>query len=134
MTIVYEEPLRQSAAGSHKGREPVACVIASPPITPDGRYIVVRGRLWRRANPGLDVEQRATLTAELMRARRAVKGALHSKDAAALIAARARVNGAKIGLGERGPVWWRDGAPDQNRRMVRNTDYAAWYEALENAS
>lgn len=23
------------------------------PVTPDGRYFVVRGRLWRRSNPGL---------------------------------------------------------------------------------
>jgi hypothetical protein len=24
------------------------------PVTPDGRYIVVRGRLWRMANPDLN--------------------------------------------------------------------------------
>jgi hypothetical protein len=27
-----------------------------PPLTPDGRYIVVRGRLWRASNPGLTPE------------------------------------------------------------------------------
>jgi hypothetical protein len=101
-----------------------------PPVTPDGRYIVVRGRLWRRANPDLDAEQRSALTADLMGARRAVGAALRSRDDAALAAARARVNEAKIALGERGPVWWSDGTPDQNRRMARNTDYADWYEAL----
>ena len=100
------------------------------PVTPDGRYIVVRGRLWRRANPALDADQRRALTAELMGARRAVGTALRSQDGAALAAARARVNEAKIALGERGPVWWSDGTPDQNRRMARNTDYADWYEAL----
>jgi hypothetical protein len=39
------------------------------------------------------------------------------------------VQAAKEGLGERGPVWWDDGAPDYNRRMARNTPYAAWYAA-----
>jgi hypothetical protein len=32
----------------------------------------------------------------------------------------------KQALGERGPVWWMDGAPDLNRHMVTNTRYAAW--------
>jgi hypothetical protein len=104
---------------------------APPPVTPDGRYIVVRGRLWRRANPDLDAEQRRALTADLMRARRAVGAALRAHDDAALAAARAHVNDAKIALGERGPVWWSDGTPGQNRRMARNTRYADWYEALE---
>ena len=38
--------------------------------------------------------------------------------------ARARVHGAKIALGERGPVWWADGAPDYTRHLVANTPYA----------
>jgi hypothetical protein len=29
------------------------------PVTPDGRYFVVRGRLWRMANPGLDEAEEA---------------------------------------------------------------------------
>jgi hypothetical protein len=41
-----------------------------------------------------------------------------------------QVNAAKTALGERGPVWWSDGAPDYNRRMVMNTPYAGWYAAL----
>ena len=28
-------------------------------MTPDGRYFVVRGRLWRMANPQLDEAERA---------------------------------------------------------------------------
>jgi hypothetical protein len=43
------------------------------------------------------------------------------------------VDAAKTALGERGPVWWSDGAPDQNRRMARNTPYADWYAALPGA-
>src|SRR5690606_19287445 len=102
----------------------------SPPITPDGRYIVVRGRLWRRANPNLDPELRQSLVNELMDARRAVRSALASSHEAALGRARSQVQQAKESLGERGGVWWDDGAPDLNRRMARNTPYAGWWEDL----
>ena len=105
-----------------------------PPVTPDGRYIVVRGRLWRRANPHLPEEQRASLVAQLMTARRAVGRALRSGDGIAIATARAGVDAAKVALGERGPVWWADGSPDENRRMARNTGYAAWYAAVEDAT
>lgn len=63
-----------------------------------------------------------------MTARRAVRAA--KGDPAALRSARAMVDAAKINLGERGPVWWDDGAPDYNRYMVANTPYAAWASAL----
>ncbi len=96
-------------------------------VTPDGRYFVVRGRLWRRANPSLPAEQRDTLVRELMSARRAVKAALRSGVAAELAEARKAVDQAKIALGERGPVWWSDGAPDLNRHKVNDSPYAEWY-------
>ena len=104
----------------------------SVPRTPDGRYIVVRGRLWRAANPHLTEERRSALVHDLMDARRAVRDALKADDAAALRAARARVRKAKVGLGERGPVWWTDGAPDLNRHMARTTTYAVWFSGLPN--
>ena len=63
-----------------------------------------------------------------MAARRAVREA--KGDAAARRTARARVDAAKILLGERGPPWWTDGAPDYNRRMAVNTPYAGWWAAL----
>lgn len=115
------------------------CVVAStavtePPVTPDGRYIVVRGRLWRRANPALAAPERQALVDSLMDARRAVGRALKAGDRSALAAARAEVDTAKIALGERGPVWWDDGAADVNRHMVRNTAYAAWYAKLDLAT
>lgn len=96
-------------------------------MTPDNRYIVVRGRLWRAANPLLGADQREQLTRALMDARRAVAAALRRDDGAGLATARAAVNRAKIALGERGPVWWDDGAPDLNRRLVKNTPYASWF-------
>ncbi|WP_371436646.1 hypothetical protein [Polaromonas sp.] len=100
---------------------------AAPLRTPDGRYIVVRGRLWRCANPALQAEQSKQWVNDLMAARRAVATARRHGDDAALAAARQRVDAAKQALGERGAVWWSDGAPDLNRRMARNTPYADWY-------
>jgi hypothetical protein len=98
-----------------------------PRLTPDGRYIVVEGRLWRASNPGLVPELRQHLVGELMQARRDVRAALKAGDADALAAARSKVQEAKVGLGERGPVWWTDGAPDLNRRLIGNTPYAQWW-------
>lgn len=100
------------------------------PTTPDGRYFVVRGRLWRTSNPALPAQLRQELVDRLMRARRQVGAAKRAGDADAERAARLDVDAAKRGLGERGPVWWSDGAPDYNRRMVANTPYAQWYAAL----
>ena len=94
------------------------------PLTPDKRYIVVNGRLWRASNPDLAESVRHRLVKELMNARRAVKSALHDENDDAEREARARVHAAKVALGERGPVWWKDGAPDYNRRLVENTPYA----------
>jgi hypothetical protein len=100
------------------------------PVTPDGRYFVVRGRLWRCSNPALAADERARLTSELMRARSEVRSALRAADAEREREARARVHAAKVALGERGPTWWTDGAPDFNRHMAKNTPYRAWYDAL----
>lgn len=98
------------------------------PVTPDGRYLVVRGRLWRRSNPALPDDVRAGLVADLMDARRIIGSA---GDTEAVAAARTRVHTAKVALGERGPVWWDDGAPDLNRHMARNTPYADWFASLD---
>jgi hypothetical protein len=100
------------------------------PDTPDGRYFIVRGRLWRTSNPALAPDVRQQLVNELMQARRQVGLAKKAGDPEAERAARDAVDAAKRGLGERGPVWWTDGAPDLNRKMVANTPYAAWYAAL----
>ncbi|MEW5683912.1 MAG: hypothetical protein AB1942_03230 [Pseudomonadota bacterium] len=104
--------------------------MAKYPVTPDGRYFVVRGRLWRTSNPGLSPDVRQALVDELMAARRAVRTARLAKDPAAEDQAHAAVDRAKRALGERGPVWWTDGAPDLNRHMARNTPYAAWFAGL----
>lgn len=100
------------------------------PVTPDGRYFVVRSRLWRCTRPDLDPAERERWVRALMRARAEVGRARRAGETEALAGARARVHEAKVALGERGPVWWDDGAPDYNRRMARNTPYRAWLEAL----
>jgi hypothetical protein len=101
------------------------------PVTPDGRYFVVRGRLWRMSNPKLPADLRLRLVQELMTARRQVQETKRADDADGLAEARLAVDRAKTALGERGPVWWNDGAPDLNRRMARNTVYADWFAMVE---
>lgn len=79
------------------------------------------------SDPSLSGAERADLVEALMAARRAVRLARRSDDEQAEAKARACVDATKRALGERGLVWWEDGAPDFNRRMVRNTPYADWY-------
>jgi hypothetical protein len=88
------------------------------PTTPDGRYFVVKGQLWRCANPSLNEDVRQLLVNDLMAARREVKAAKASGDHGLLSAARVKVQKAKVALGERGPVWWDDGSPDFNQHQV----------------
>jgi hypothetical protein len=104
------------------------------PVTPDGRYFVVKGRLWSTSNPTLAPEERQAWVDKLMKARRQVGIAKKAGDRDAERSARAAVDEAKHALGERGPVWWTDGAPDFNRRLVANTPYADWHAALASAA
>jgi len=101
--------------------------MSSYPETPDGRYFVVEGRLWRCSDPSLPAETRDRLTRRLMRARRAVLEGLRAKDQAMVREARRRVGQLKVALGERGAPWWTDGAPDYNKKLVGKTPYAEWY-------
>jgi hypothetical protein len=101
--------------------------MTDPPRTPDGRYIVVDGVLWRATRLDLSEPERERLVKDLMNARRAVGAGKRADDAAAVATARKAVDAAKVSLGERGPVWWDDGAPDYNRRKVENTPYAGWW-------
>ena len=112
------------------GQRPPCETALDPLFTPDGRYLIVRHRLWRAANPGLSAEAKTELVNALMTARRNVGIALRSKDDTQLTQARAAVHAAKIALGERGPVWWTDGTPDYNRYLVKNTPYSEWYLGL----
>ncbi|WP_299648687.1 hypothetical protein [uncultured Jannaschia sp.] len=101
------------------------------PRTSDGRYFVAKGRLWRCSDPSLSEADRDAAVRELMAARRAVRDAGNASETRA---ARDRVQAAKERLGERGPVWWDDGAPDVTRHAPWNTDYAEWWDALDAAA
>lgn len=80
------------------------------------------------ANPSFGEQERQRLVNTLMDARRALEIAKASGVGAALAAARRAVDSAKVGLGERGQVWWTDGAPDCNRHLVKNAPYAEWFD------
>ena len=100
--------------------------------TPDGRYFVARGRLKRCTDPSLDPSTRRACIKALMQARRAV---IHAgEDRAALAAALAAVDAAKRRLGERGPVWWTDGAPDEAGADPATSSYACWWAGLDEAT
>lgn len=104
-----------------------------PRSTPDGRYLIVNGRLWRATNPNLPEVERKQLVGELMAARRGVRAALRADDRDALEQARANVQRAKEGLGERGAPWWQDGARDLNRVLVSSSPYADWWYGRESS-
>ena len=44
--------------------------------------------------------------------------------------ASTQVLAAKIALGEAGPVWWDDGAPDYSGLDPAETPYADWWRSL----
>ncbi|KAM0747382.1 hypothetical protein T439DRAFT_329113 [Meredithblackwellia eburnea MCA 4105] len=100
---------------------------AVPSETPDGHYLIVRGRLWRKTNPNLSASDRERFVKLLMDARRGVKMALKASDQRGLKRAREQVQEAKEGLGERGPVWWdaeKEGGV-WDRYLWKNTPYSS---------
>ena len=105
--------------------------MSSELTTPDGRYHVIQGRLWRAPNPSLPAEAKVRHMRDLLNGRRALKAAKAAGDEAAISAARQVVAAAQAGLGERGRVWWKDGAPDLNRTLVKNSPYADWFVRVE---
>ncbi|MGX6600519.1 hypothetical protein ACWKSP_00060 [Micromonosporaceae bacterium Da 78-11] len=84
-----------------------------PERTEDGRYVVINGRRWRATDPAVPEDVAAVLRKALMAARREVGAALRS--GADTKPARARVQAAKVALGERGTPWWEQ-TPDERRQ------------------
>lgn len=82
------------------------------------RYLLIDGRRWRRSDPSIPPALRQQLVNELMAARRAVKTALAGDDDAMLKQARARVNDAKLALGERGRAWWLPANSEAQRQRL----------------
>ncbi|MFI5496003.1 hypothetical protein [Actinoplanes sp. NPDC051859] len=85
-----------------------------PETTEDGRFIVVSGRRWRATDPAIPEDVAAELRRALMAARRDVGAALRAGQDPA--PARARVQTAKVALGERGTPWWEQTADQRRHR------------------
>lgn len=84
--------------------------------TPDGRYVVIKGRRWRATDPAIPEEVAARLRRRLMAARRAVGAALRAADPDAERAARDQVQQVKVALGERGTPWWEQAVDERRSR------------------
>ncbi|GAA4971347.1 hypothetical protein [Actinoplanes utahensis] len=80
----------------------------------DGRYVVIDGRRWRATDPAIPEDVAAALRRALMAARRDVGTALRKGEDPAT--ARARVQTAKVALGERGTPWWEQSPADRRAR------------------
>lgn len=74
--------------------------------TVDDHHVVIDGRRWRASDPCIPATLRQELVDELMAARRAVAAAQRRGAGQAVRDARARVQDAKVALGERGHPWW----------------------------
>lgn len=110
---------------SEPARAPVRCDpagMAEPERTPDGRFVVIDGRRWRATDPAIPPEPAARLRKLLMAARRDVGAALRAQDAEAERAARARVQLAKVALGERGTPWWEQTESERRQRWQDGLD------------
>jgi hypothetical protein len=84
--------------------------------TPDGHYVIIKGRRWRATDPQLPAQAAEVLRRELASARRAVGAALRAADPVAERAARDRVQRAKVALGERGTPWWEQSSTERRDR------------------
>jgi hypothetical protein len=82
--------------------------------TDDERWLVVDGRRWRRQDPSLPEDVAAELRSHLGRARSAIGRA--GRDGTDPAPHRARVQAAKVGLGERGTPWWDQTAEERRHR------------------
>ncbi|GLU48425.1 hypothetical protein [Nocardiopsis ansamitocini] len=90
--------------------------MGEPQFSEDGHHIIVAGRRWRASDPLLPEATRETLVRHLMAARRAVARAGRDGDTGAERVARARVQQAKLGLGERGVPWWECSTAERRAR------------------
>ncbi|GAA2626178.1 hypothetical protein [Paractinoplanes durhamensis] len=85
-----------------------------PASTEGGRFVVIDGRRWRATDPAIPEDVAAVLRRVLMAARRDVGVKLRAGEDPA--PARARVQAAKVALGERGTPWWEQAIEERRER------------------
>jgi hypothetical protein len=91
-----------------------------PETTADGHFVVISGRRWRATDHAIPEDVAAVLRKALMAARRDVGAALRLKQDPA--PARARVQAAKVALGERGTPWWEQTDAQRRHRWEQGLD------------
>jgi uncharacterized protein len=90
--------------------------VAEAVPTEDGHHVVINGRRWRATDPAIPEDVGAELRKALMAARREVGRLLKAGEDPA--PARARVQLAKVALGERGTPWWEQTAEQRQQRWA----------------
>ena len=91
-------------------------------MTPDGRYLVIKGRRWRASDPAIPEGRRSELTHVLMAWRREVRRTQGTDEESA---ARAGVHAAKVALGERGTPWWEQSDEERRARWITEVPVVA---------
>jgi hypothetical protein len=88
------------------------------------RWITIDGRRWRATDPQIPEAFRQELVDELMAARREVGRARKAGESEEERDARARVQHAKVALGERGEPWWEPPSAEGRTARARATTLA----------
>ena len=83
-------------------------------MSEEPHFVVIKGRRWRATDPAIPEEVGAELRKALMSARRDVGTLLRADEDPA--PARARVQAAKVALGERGVPWWEQTLEERRQR------------------
>lgn len=97
-------------------------------VPDEERWLVIRGRRWRRTDPSLPADVVEALTSHLGKGRSGVRAGKKAGDDERVAASRRRVGLAKAGLGERGPCWWDE---PETARLARARDALRELEALD---
>lgn len=80
------------------------------------KWLIVKGRRWRRTDPELEPTVVEELKSHLGKARNAVRTTKKNGTEEDLKQARHRVDIAKHGLGERGDYWWEMTVENRHKR------------------
>ena len=97
--------------------------------TPDRRYLLLGDKLLRSYNPNLPNDRIDDLLVVLFNSRCDLRRARQCDGTEPLELVDA-IEAARRALGQSGPVWWDDGAPDLDGVPVLSTCYAEWFKSM----